>query len=413
VIPTPPISVVGVHGGESFGVAAQSALCGADVVVASSRHLAYIQAAPHQQTVVLAGALEPLLERIAAERAAARRVVVLASGDPGFFGIVRLLGECFGPDALEVHPAPSSVALAFARIGYAWDDALVVSAHGRPLEAAVAAALGQPKVAVLTAPSQPPQALGRALIHAGSAPREVTVASRLAEPGERISRTDLEGLASGEYEPMSVVLLVEPAAHAADDALATGPGVAAARKGTPTLAWGLPEASFEHRAGMITKAEVRAVALGKLGLPPTGVLWDVGAGSGAVAIECARLAPRLTVFAIERSADDAERIRRNAAAHGVNVEVVHGQAPDAFGGLPAPDRVFVGGGGLDVLAKALALLRPGGRLVATHVLVDRAAAAWRLLGNSVQVSVARSASIADGFRLQAENPVFISWGPEA
>jgi precorrin-6B C5,15-methyltransferase / cobalt-precorrin-6B C5,C15-methyltransferase len=93
--------------------------------------------------------------------------------------------------------------------------------------------------------------------------------------------------------------------------------------------------------------------------------------------------------------------------------VVHGQAPDAFGGLPAPDRVFVGGGGLDVLAEALALLRPGGRLVATHVLVERAAAAWRLLGNSVQVSVARSASIADGFRLQAENPVFISWGPEA
>jgi precorrin-6B C5,15-methyltransferase / cobalt-precorrin-6B C5,C15-methyltransferase len=405
-----PISVVGVHGGESFGAAAQSALREADLVVASSRQLAYIQPAPHQHTVVLAGALEPLLERIAVERAAGRRAVVLASGDPGFFGIVRLLGERFGPQALEVHPAPSSVALAFARIGYAWDDALVVSAHGRPLDAAVAAALGQPKVAVLTAPSQPPQALGRALIEAGSAPREVVVASRLAEPGERISRTDLKGLASGEYEPMSVVLLVEPAAHAADDAPAPGPRDA--RKGTPTLAWGLRETSFEHRAGMITKAEVRAVALGKLGLPPSGVLWDVGAGSGAVAIECARLAPRLSVFAIERSAQDAERIRRNVAAHGVNVEVVHGQAPDAFGGLPAPDRVFVGGGGLDVLAEALALLRPGGRLVATHVLVERAAAAWRLLGNSVQVSVARSASIADGFRLQAENPVFISWGPE-
>jgi precorrin-6B C5,15-methyltransferase / cobalt-precorrin-6B C5,C15-methyltransferase len=405
----PTISVVGVHGGESFGAVAQTALCQAEVVVAAPRHMAYVEAASHQQTVEMAGALGPLLERIDAERAAGRRVVVLASGDPGFFGIVRLLGECFGPDALEVHPAPSSVALAFARIGYAWDDALVVSAHGRPLEAAVAAALGQPKVAVLTAPSQPPQALGRALIHAGSAPREVTVASRLAEPGERISRTDLQGLASGEYEPMSVVLLVEPAAHAADDAPAPGPRDA--RKGTPTLAWGLPETSFEHRAGMITKAEVRAVALGKLCLPPTGVLWDVGAGSGSAAIECARLAPRLRVFAIERSADDADRIRRNVAAHGVSVEVVQAEAPDAFGGLPAPDRVFVGGGGLDVLEHALALLRPGGRLVATHVLVERAAAAWRLLGHSVQVSVARSASIADGFRLQAENPVFISWGP--
>jgi precorrin-6Y C5,15-methyltransferase (decarboxylating) len=227
----------------------------------------------------------------------------------------------------------------------------------------------------------------------------VIVASRLAEPGETVTRTDLDGLAGGVYEPMSVVLLVEPDSLARTDA--------------PTLAWGLPEASFEHRAGMITKAEVRAVALGKLGLPATGVLWDVGAGSGAVAIECARLAPRLTVFAIERSADDAQRIRRNVAAHGVNVAVIHAEAPLAFGGLPAPDRVFVGGGGLDVLEQALALLKPGGRLVASHVLVDRAAAAWRLLGNSVQVSVARSASIADGFRLQAENPVFISWGPTA
>ena len=156
---------------------------------------------------------------------------------------------------------------------------------------------------------------------------------------------------------------------------------------------------------------MRAVALGKLNLPERGVLWDVGAGSGSIAIECARLAPGLAVFAIERSADDADRIRRNVAAHAVRVAVVHSEAPAAFVGLPAPDRVFVGGGGLDVLEQALAVLRPDGRLVATHVLVDRAAAAWRLLGNSVQVSVARGAPIADGFRLQAENPVFISWGP--
>jgi precorrin-6Y C5,15-methyltransferase (decarboxylating) len=296
-----------------------------------------------------------------------------------------------------VHPAPSSVSLAFARIGRSWDDAVVVSAHGRPLEAAVAASLRHAKVAVLTAPNLPPQALGRLLIEAGSPPREVTVASRLGESGECITRTDLDGLASGTFDPMSVVLLLDPG-------LST-------QTTMPSLTWGLPEANFEHRAGMITKAEVRAIALGKLGLPPIGVLWDVGAGSGSVAIECARLAPRLEIFAIERSSDAAERIRRNVAAHGVRVSVVLGAAPAAFSGLPAPDRVFVGGGGLDVLESALALLRLDGRVVATHVLVDRAAAAWRLLGNTAQVSIARSATIADGFRLQAENPVFISWGP--
>src|SRR5207253_3813030 len=106
-----------------------------------------------------------------------------------------------------------------------------------------------------------------------------------------------------------------------------------------------------------------------------------------------------------------DRIRRNTAAHGVSVTVVEDEAPAAFAGLPDPDRVFVGGGGIDVLEQALARLRPDGRVVATHVLVDRAAAASRLLGNTAQVSVARSASIADGFRLEAENPVFISWGP--
>ena len=380
-----------------FGEAARRAARSADMLVASPRHLAHLDLRSHQRTIELSGPLDVLLERIAGERAAGTRVTVLASGDPGFFGIVRRLAECFGSDALEVHPAPSSVALAFARIGCCWDDAVVVSAHGRPLEAAVSAALGRPKVAVLTSPNDPPEKLGQALLAAASPPRSVIVVSRLGEPNEGLTRTDLEGLAGGRFDPMSVVLLLNSAPEP--------------RPAPPTLAWGLPESDFEHRAGMITKSEVRAVVLGKLDLPSSGVLWDVGAGSGSVAIECARLAPGLSVFAIERSPGDAERIRRNVAAHHVNVRVIEAEAPAVFGSLAAPDRVFVGGGGLDVLEQALAHLRPNGQLVATHALVDRAAAAWRLLGNTVQISVARSSAIADGFRLQAENPVFISWGP--
>ena len=326
-----------------------------------------------------------------------QRVTILASGDPGFFGIVRVLAHRFGSDALAVHPAPSSVALAFARIGMSWDDALIVSAHGRPLEAAVAAALRVPKIAILTSPTQPPQQLGQALLAADCSPRQVTVASHLGEPDECVFRTDLQGLASGTFGAMSVVLLLD-ASHASAG---------------PSLAWGLPEAAFEHRGGMVTKAEVRAVVLGKLQLPARGVLWDVGAGSGSVGIECARLAPGLDVFAIERNAEDADRIRHNASVHGVRVGVVQAEAPAAFADLPAPDRVFVGGGGMDVLEQALQCLGPGGQLVATHILVERAAAAWKLLGNTVQVSVARGSAIADGFRLQAENPVFVSWGPLA
>jgi precorrin-6B C5,15-methyltransferase / cobalt-precorrin-6B C5,C15-methyltransferase len=399
-VTTPPVvSIVGVHGGQMFGDGARQAARSADVLVGSPRHLAHVELRSDQRTIELSGPLDALLQHIGDERAVGKHVAVLASGDPGFFGIVRRLAECFGSDALDVHPAPSSVALAFARIGCSWDDAIVVSAHARPLEAAVSAALRRPKVAVLTSPNDPPEKLGQALLAAGSPPRAVIVATSLGEPNEGLTRTDLEGLAGGRFDPMSVVLLLDraPEPHAA----------------SPTLAWGLPESDFEHRAGMITKAEVRAVVLGKLNLPSTGLLWDVGAGSGSVAIECARLAPGLNVLAIERSPEDAERIRRNVAAHQVNVRVIEAEAPAAFASLAAPDRIFVGGGGLEVLEQALAHLRPNGQLVATHALVDRAAAAWRLLGNTVQISVARSSAIADGFRLQAENPVFVSWGPRA
>src|SRR5207302_611559 len=177
----------------------------------------------------LPGPLAETLELAAERRALGERVCLLASGDPGFFGIVRVASARFGAAAIEIHPAPSSVAMAFARAGLHWDDAVVVSAHGRPLAAAVEAARPEPKVAVLTAPDQPPEALGRALLAAGCGPRRVTVCARLGHDDEVVSRTDLEGLAAGSYPALSVVVLEAPAA------LDGGPGCG------PTLAWGRPD----------------------------------------------------------------------------------------------------------------------------------------------------------------------------
>ena len=157
---------------------------------------------------------------------------------------------------------------------------------------------------------------------------------------------------------------------------------------------------------------MRAVALGKLALPRGGVVWDVGAGSGSVAIEIAAIAPWLRVVAVERRADDVRRIEGNAHAHGATLEVVHGEAPGALDALPDPDRVFVGGGGIDVLDAALARLRTGGAVVANYALLDRAVMAWERLGNIVEISVSRGVAIGDhGVRLAAENPVFVCWGP--
>ena len=324
-----------------------------------------------------------MLDFTAERRAAGQRPCVLAAGDPGFFGLARLAAARLGEAAVRVHPAPSSVALAFARVGVNWDDAEVVSAHGRPLEHAVAAALRHPKVAVLVSRDQPPEALGQALVAAGCGPREVAVCSRLGEDDEEVVRTDLAGLAAGTFDALSIVVVRAPE-NVDHDA---GMG----------LHWGLPEASFAHRDGMITKAEVRAVALGKLGLPPVGVLWDVGAGSGSVAIESARLAPGLRVFAVERNPDDVERLRRNEHAAGVGgasiVNVVEGTAPKALADLPTPDRVFVGGGGIPVLDAVLDRLAPDGVVVATFATLGPAAAAAERLGNLVQLQVSRGTPI--------------------
>lgn len=381
-MPELPIVVLGVAGD------AGPAAIDADLFVGGRRHLEG-QAGRH---MVIGGDLGPVLDGIAAEPG---RVCVLASGDPGFFGIVRALAARFGPEALDVRPAASSVSLAFARLGLPWDDAVVVSAHGRPLRAAARQAAAAPKAAVLTSPESPPEALGKELSALGARHRRAVVCSRLGTAEEQVVDVDLDGLATGTWDPVSVVVLL-----------------AAEVSPQPALAWGLPEGRFDHRHGMITKAEVRAVALGKLGLPPAGVLWDVGAGSGSVAVECARLRPGLRVIAVDRDSKQAERVRANAAGHGVEIEVVEGEAPGVLSGLPDPDRGFVGGGGLEVLDAVLARLAPGGRVVAVFAALDRAVAAATRLGHMVQVGIASASVLPDGgVRLAAQNPVFVAWGP--
>lgn len=392
----PRIAVVGVHGGEAFGTAAGVALRGADVVVGSARQLALLPTTVTARRVELVGAIDVVVDDVARLSTDGLRVCVLAAGDPGFFGIARLLATRFGPDALDIHPAPSSVSLAFARVGLPWDDAVVVSCHGRSLADIVAPLWAAAKAAVLVGPDTPPEAVGAAMVTAGLRPRRVWVASHLGEPDENVVETDLDGLAAGVWPPMSVVLVVDSARLVAP---------------TPSVKWGAPDDGFLHRDGMITKSEVRAVVLSKLGLHSSAVMWDVGAGSGSVGIEAARLAPGLRLFAIEQNVDDCQRIRANADTAGVSMTVVEGHAPDAFTGLPDPHVLFVGGGGAAVLSAALARLRPGGSAVSTYATIGPALAAAQLLGNLVQVQINRASVIGTEaeIRLVAQNPVFVAW----
>jgi precorrin-6Y C5,15-methyltransferase (decarboxylating) len=436
---TTPVALVGVHGGAPFGQAGRDALALADVVIGARRHLDELPSSLRAIRVPLIGPLTDSLTDADRRAAQGQRVVLVTSGDPGFFGLVRLARERLGADRLVVHPAPSSVSLAFARLGEEWDDARIVSAHGRPLPDAVAAAVapgpGRDKVAVLTSPDQPPEVVAAALLAAGAGDRRSAVCSHLGSTAETVVETNLSDVAAGRWDPVSILILRGPApAHPRIGGAGVtrspsgeiGAPSGSARRATRTtvgweapgfaptgseLRWGAPEEGFAHRAGMITKAEVRAVALGKLALPPHGVVWDVGAGSGAVAAEIAALVPTLEVFAVEQHADDVANIEANVI--GLGVTVVHGVAPAALVALPDPDRVFIGGGGPEVLDAALARLRPGGTVVATYAALERAAAAGRRLGHLVQLSISRGQPIGPegALRLRAENPVFVCWGP--
>lgn len=390
------ITVVGLDGGGLPPGAAQ-ALRDARHVYGSRRHL---RSAPLPR-----GA--SCRELATVDRASLQAMdpgsVLLASGDPGFFGVVRLVRE-LGVVPV-VLPARSSVATAFARIGRSWDDVAVVSAHGRELRPALNVCRARAATAVLTAPGAGPAEIGAGL--AGWS-RTLVVAERLGGTDERVVTVDAADAAGREWDPLNVVLCLR---HL--HAVPPRGWHAGGEPVPPAGGWALPEDAFAHRAGMVTKSEVRALVLARIAPRPGELVWDVGAGSGSVAVECARLGA--AALAVERRHDDVARIAENARAHGVDVRVVPGEAPAALAGLPAPDAVFVGGGGPDVVAAAAAV-RPS-RVVVALAAVDRIAPARDVLVaagfavDGVQLAASRLAPLPDGaVRLAATNPITILWG---
>jgi len=394
------ITVIGLDGGR-LDAEAEALLSEAALVVGGERHLRSVDVDP-ERAVVLKGDLPTTLDRIEETEG---RVVVLASGDPGFFGIVRLLGERFGGEDLCVIPARSCVTLAFARAGLHWDDAPVVSAHGRHPRRAVNVCRAFSKVAVFTSPDFGPAELAREL---GGTDRTFLVAERLGEPEERVFRGGAGEVAEAKWSDPNVVLVL-------DEARMTGERgwVSSGVEGRGP--WALPERAFEHRSGMITKKETRALVLARLGPGPGDLVWDVGAGSGSVAVECARLGA--AAIAIERDPESCERIERNAARHGVCVQVVEGEAPAALDGLPEPDAVFVGGsgGGFEEIV-GLAAGRALRAVVLTLVGLERVAPAAGILeraGFEVETTLlqaSRVKGIGSLHRLVSETPVFVVCG---
>lgn len=375
-------------------------LAAAGLVVGAARHLAAVPVPAGTDTVVL-GPLAPALHRLADAVAAGVPAVVLASGDPGLFGIVRRLRAAGLP--LRVVPAVSSVAAAFARAGLPWDGAAVVTAHGRDPRPALNACRALPLVAVLTAPGAGAAEVGAGLIGWS---RRLLIAEHLGTDAERIREVTPEQAAAETWSDPHVLLSLadaEPGGMRSDNQPAAG----------PVGGWALPETRYAHRDSMITKSEVRALVVARLRPRLGRLIWDVGAGSGSVGIECALLGA--AVLAVEQDPRAGATIRANATAHTVDVRLVTGRAPEALAGLPEPDAVFVGGGGADVLAAVVA--RQPERVVLTLAALDRVAPAVGLLraaGYTVegsQLSAARLADLPGGsIRLAATNPVVVLTG---
>jgi precorrin-6Y C5,15-methyltransferase (decarboxylating) len=285
---------------------------------------------------------------------------------------------------------------------------VVVSAHGRRLRTAVNVCRARAKTAVLTGPGAGPAELGAAL---AGWDRVLVVASGLGSADERVERvTPAEAAARDWGTAVNVVLCLE-------ETRALGPVRTVAGPGERPAGWALDETEFAHRDSMITKFEVRALALARLGPRLGDLVWDVGAGSGSVAVECARLGA--AAVAVEKTPDGVERVRANAAAHGVDVRVVHGTAPAALDGLADdPDAVFVGGGGRDLPAIVAACARRARRaVVVAMAALDRVPAVREALtsaGFSCDGVLSQSSRLAplpgDVTRLAATNPVFLLWG---
>ncbi|MDP3297636.1 MAG: precorrin-6y C5,15-methyltransferase (decarboxylating) subunit CbiE [Thermodesulfovibrionia bacterium] len=344
-------------------------------------------------------------------------ITLLASGDPLFFGIGRRAVREFGKDIVKILPDLSSIQMAFAKIKEPWDDAFLMSLHGGPdptkrrklkyeLSDISELLAKHNKIAILTDKENNPQKIAQVLnlsLVTRHSSLIMFVCERLGYPDEKITEGTPEEITKIEFSDPNVVI-IQSTEH---------------RTLNTDLKFGLTESEILHSKGLITKDEVRAVTIQKLRLPQKGIFWDIGAGSGSVSIEVARLYPELKVFAIERDEEQVNHIKENMIRRNTsNIEIIKGDAPETLANLPHPDRVFIGGSGgrIKEIIEFVSNKISSGVIVINATTIETLNGAVQHLENNAfnvgvsEISVSRAKTVGGKRHMSALNPVFIITG---
>jgi precorrin-6B C5,15-methyltransferase / cobalt-precorrin-6B C5,C15-methyltransferase len=373
----------------------------ADILVGGKRHLAWFDNYPVGKREIVAP-LSGVIEDIRQWMVHKKKVVVLASGDPLFYGIGQTLVKEIGKEHVCIYPNISTMAVCFSRLKMTWDKTIVISLHGKDQLTELARALSSEKpVFIFTDPKHNPAWVGGFICRTAPGKRVMWVFEQLGETDERIREILPEQSAGMQFnEPNALILLNTDS-----------------KENTHPLITGAPEHWYEHERGLITKAEVRAVTLSKLRLFPEHVFWDMGAGSGSVAIEAALFITKGQIIAVEQNIERIAQIQTNTKKFRVgHIRIVQARIPEGIQDLPDPNRVFVGGGGkelgriLKVISKRLL---PQGRVVVNTVVMETMISAMAVLNrlgfatDVVQVQVSQGETMPSGTRFAAKNPVWI------
>lgn len=375
----------------------------ADVLVGGERQLEFVHNFRGKK-LVLKSPLGKVVDELKTNHQG-QKVVVLASGDPLFYGIGAYLARIVGQEHVEVIPFVSSLQLAFARCSENWQDARLISLHGRSIAGLAQRINGADKVGLLTDNVNTPSSIAAYLLRFHFNEYRVFVGENLGSERERTGWYPIEELVDKEFSPLTVVILKkEPAAD------------------TKHFGLGIHDDEFAQRKpvrGMVTKREVRVLSLSELNLKPNDVLWDIGACTGSISIESILQTPGLRAYAIEKNEEDYQNLLENQTRFRTDFTAVHGRAPAGLEEFPDPDAVFIGGSNgelADLLQICAARLQENGRIVLNAGTIETLYRAQQILQNlGFHVSVtlvqtARSKPILNLTRFEGMNPIYIVTG---